>query len=181
MKSHLIRLFLFTVAFWGLPNSSTAQLSRKDSLLQASRRLTVEIPPSVGFVNDFELLFSTAEVDSLTGLIVRLNKELDIQLAVVTLDSTYINANDFDAYSLILANEWGVGDAKKDNVILIAVSKSLRKMRINNGNGIERILSDKETAEIIQNAIIPNFKLGNYFEGTTVGIEQIKERILMNK
>jgi uncharacterized protein len=181
MKSHLIRLFLFTLAFSGFPNSSTAQLSQKDSLLQASRKLTVEIPSIVGFVNDFELLFSTAKIDSLTKLIVQLNKELDIQIAVVTLDSTYINPNDFDAYSLIIANEWGVGDAKKDNGILIAVSKSLRKIRINNGNGIERILSDKETTEIIQNAIIPYYKLGNYFEGTIVGIEEIKLRILKNR
>jgi uncharacterized protein len=181
MKSLLIRLFLFTAAVLGCSNSSTAQLSKRDSLLQASRGLTFEVPSAVGFVNDFEQLFSAAEVDSLTRLIDRLNKELDIQLAVVTLDSTYINANDFDAFSLILAKEWGVGEAKKDNGILIAVSKSLRKMRINNGYGIERILSDEETAEIVNKQFIPNFKTGDFFKGTTYGIEEIKLKILKNK
>ena len=180
-KSLFIRLFLFTVSVFGLSNSSTAQLSSKDSLLQASRKLTVEIPSAVGFVNDFEQLFSANEIDSLTRLIVRLNTELDIQLAIVTLDSTYTNANDFDAFSLILAKEWGVGEAKKDNGILIAVSKSLRKMRINNGYGIERFLSDQETAEIVNRQCIPNFKIDDFFKGTTAGIEEIKVKILKNK
>jgi uncharacterized protein len=180
-KSLFIRLILFTVSVFGLSNSSTAQLSSKDSLLQASRKLTVEIPSAVGFVNDFEQLFSATEIDSLTRLIVRLNTELDIQLAIVTLDSTYTNANDFDAFSLILAKEWGVGEAKKDNGILIAVSKSLRKMRINNGYGIERFLSDQETAEIVNRHCIPNFKTDDFFKGTTAGIEEIKVKILKNK
>lgn len=181
MKTHFIRSILITIAVFGLLGSSIAQQSKRDSLLQASRGLTVEIPSYIGFVNDFEQLFSAAEIDSLTRLVVRLNKELDIQLAIVTLDSTYTNANDFDAFSLILAKEWGVGEAKKDNGILIAISKSFRKMRINNGYGIVRILSDEETSEIIQNVIIPHFKLGNYFEGTIAGIEEIKLRILKNK
>lgn len=180
-KSLFIRLILFTVSVFGLLNSSTAQLSRRDSILQASRGLTVEIPSQIGFVNDFEQLFSAVEMDSLTRLIVRLNKELDIQLAIVTIDSIYTNAHEFDAFSLILANEWGVGDAKKDNGILIAISRSFRKIRINNGYGIEPILSDQETAEIIQNVIIPHFKLGNYFEGTVAGINQIMVIMHLNK
>lgn len=181
MKSNLIRLFLFTLAFSGLPNCSAAQLSLKDSLLQASQGLTIEIPSAAGIVNDFEQIFNETEIDSITRLIVRIQNELDVHIAIVTLDSSYTNANDFDAFSLTLANEWGVGDAKKDNGILIAISKSLRKMRINNGYGIERILSDQETAEIIQSVIIPHFKLGNFFEGTSKGIEQIKLLILEKK
>ena len=177
MKSRIIHLFLWTFAVVGIQNSSTAQTSYKDSLLQASRSLAVEIPSSVGFVNDFEQLFSAAEIDSLTRLIVRLNKELDIQLAVVTLDYTYTNETDFDAYSLTLANAWGVGDSKKDNGILIAISKSIRKIRINNGYGIERNLSDTETAEVVNQQFIPNFRTGDFFKATTEGISALGKLI----
>lgn len=177
MKSRIIYLFLWTVAVFGIQNSSTAQTSFKDSLLQASRSLVVEIPSSVGLVNDFEQLFSSAEIDSLTRLIVRLNKELDIQLAVVTLDYTYTNESDFDAFSLILANAWGVGDSKKDNGILIAISKSIRKIRINNGYGIEQLISDEDTAAVIQTVCIPNFKSGDFFKATTEGISALGKLI----
>jgi uncharacterized protein len=54
-------------------------------------------------------------------------------------------------------------------------------MRINNGYGIERILSDEETAEIVNKQFIPNFKTGDFFKGTTYGIEEIKLKILKNK
>lgn len=181
MKPKIVLGLLWSVAIFGIHNSAFAQLSQKDSLLQISRNLPGEIPSPRGLVNDFEQVFSELEIDSLSRLIFQLNKELNIQLAVVTLDSTYTNAKDFDAFSLALANKWGIGESKKNNGILIAISKSFRKIRIHNGFGIERILSDAETAEIVNQQLIPNFKTGNFFKGTVEGIEKIKVRIIEHK
>jgi uncharacterized protein len=158
-----------------------SQSLQRDSLLDRSQSIQAQLPKPIGLVNDFEQLFSIAEIDSLNKLLLQYNRMLDIQISVVSLNEDYTSAEDFDAYTLKLANHWGVGDSKKNNGILFCLSRSLRMIRIHNGYGIESILSNEETAEIIQNVIIPHFKLGNYFEGTIAGINQIMVIMHLNK
>lgn len=43
-------------------------------------------------------------------------------------------------------------------------------MRIQNGFGIEEVLSDAETKSIIDSSFIPEFKKGKYFKGTFEGV-----------
>ncbi len=150
-----------------------SQFLQRDSLLNRSLTIQAQLPKPIGLVNDFEQLFSIAEIDSLNKLLLQYNRMLDIQISVVSLNEDYTSVEDFDAYTLKLANHWGLGDSKKNNGILFCLSRSLRMIRIHNGYGIERILSDEETAEIIQNVIIPHLKLGNYFEGTAEGISAL--------
>jgi len=81
----------------------------------------------------------------------------------------------FEDLSLHIAKTWGVGKKYKDNGILIAISKGYRQIRIQNGNGIEKIITDDETKEIIDKYFIPDFKKGKYYDGTLKGlIELIK-------
>lgn len=61
----------------------------------------------------------------------------------------------------------------KDNGVLIAISKGYRQIRIQNGNGIEKIITDNETKEIIDNFFIPDFKKGNYYDGTLKGLVEL--------
>lgn len=43
-------------------------------------------------------------------------------------------------------------------------------MRIQNGYGIEKILNDGETKQIIDTAFIPSFQDAKYFDGTYNGL-----------
>ena len=63
-----------------------------------------------------------------------------------------------------------VGKKVENNGILIGIRKSLRKIRISNGNGIEKKITDGETKKIIDSIIIPEFKKGKYFDGTLQGM-----------
>lgn len=61
----------------------------------------------------------------------------------------------------------------KNKRFLIAISKGYRRIRIENGNGTEKIITDKDTSEIIENYLIPEFRKGNYYDGTLKGLNQL--------
>ena len=135
----------------------------------------VSVPSPPGWVNDFERLFIGEEIQVLDSIIRAYKSQTSIEIAIVTLDTSFTSAEEFDDYTLKIANSWGVGELKRDNGILIAISKSHRKMRIHNGYGIEKLISDPETKEIIDRYFIPAFKKGDYYSGTLKGIKKLIE------
>lgn len=96
---------------------------------------------------------------------------------VLTIDSTRTNHKDFDEFTLLIANTWKVGKEDKKNGIFITISADLRRMRVHNGYGIEKLLSDQETKTIVDSVFIPMYKEGKYFEGTKKGIIAIMDAI----
>jgi uncharacterized protein len=106
----------------------------------------------------------------LNQIITDFEKETTVEIAIVTIDTFKVSKDKFEDLSLHIARTWGVGKKEKSNGILIAISKGYRQIRIQNGDGIALILSDEETAEIIQNQFFPYFKKEDYFEGTQAGI-----------
>lgn len=81
-----------------------SQSLQRDSLLDRSQSIQAQLPKPIGLVNDFEQLFSIAEIDSLNKLLLQFNRMLDIQISVVSLNEDYTSSEDFDAYTLKLAN-----------------------------------------------------------------------------
>lgn len=170
MKKYLIiSLLAFQIGLMGC-----AQINSSEKAIEYAKDTTVIETPKLeplGYVNDFEELHSQVQVQQLDSLIINFEKRKGVQIAIVTLDSNYTDLDNFDDYCLKLANTWGVGQKGLDNGVLIGISKSLRKMRIQNGNGIEKILNDEATSKIIQGYFIPKFKQGKYFEGTFDGLQ----------
>jgi len=134
-------------------------------------------PRPVGYVNDFEKIFSASEVKFLDSIISDFDRRTTNQLSVITIDSSMVRKTDFDNYIVKIHNAWGVGQKGKNNGILIGLSKGYRHMRISNGYGIEKIISDAETKTIIDSVFIPFFKKDLYFEGTLQGLKTIMSRL----
>jgi uncharacterized protein len=131
----------------------------------------------IGWVNDFEKIFTEEENLKLDSILSKFEKKTSNEIAIVTIDSSWITKEKFDSLTLVIANKWGVGKKENNNGILIGISKGLRKIRIQNGKGIVPKLSDKETKLIIDNYFIPEFKNGNYFKGCFAGILEIMRKI----
>lgn len=70
---------------------------------------------------------------------------------------------------------WGIGQAKEDNGILIILAKDDRKIAINTGYGVEHLLTDAMSKRIIENDIIPYFKQDDYYGGLQKGADAIFE------
>lgn len=130
-----------------------------------------------GWVTDYEKLYSKNEIKILNDLINEFEKETSAEIAIVTLDSLRATSDNFDDLSLRFAQKWAIGKSGKDNGILIAISKHYRKIRIQNGNGIEKLISDDETKFIIDNYFIPEFKNENYYSGTLNGILELMKKL----
>jgi len=169
MKNHILILLLlsqfFTVCVQTTPKI-TIPRPKGDVLMRA-------IAQPKGYVTDFEYLFNESQIKELDSLIHDFEKRTTLQIAVVTLNQSYCDKEDFEAYTLQLANTWGVGQKEKDNGILVAISKQFRQMRIHNGKGIENVLSDEETKQIIDKSFIPKFKQDHFFEGTLNGLKAL--------
>ncbi|HMG66593.1 MAG TPA: TPM domain-containing protein [Chitinophagaceae bacterium] len=135
------------------------------------------IPKLIGTVNDFEKIYSPQEIKTLDSIIVDFKKRKTIQISIVTIDTTLTKKENFDSWTLKVMNSWGVGEKNKNNGILIAISRGYRRIRIQNGYGIEKILSNGETKEIIDNDMIPSFKEAKYFEGTLNGLQALIKKL----
>jgi uncharacterized protein len=68
-------------------------------------------------------------------------------------------------YSVQLFNQWKIGQATKNNGILLLVAIDDHKVWITTGYGIEGVLPDALCKRIVENDIVPAFRLGNYYQG----------------
>ncbi len=131
-----------------------AKLEKKQPALQPT-----------GWTNDFEHILTVEQVVYLDSLIGNFENETSVEIAVVTLDTSVVDKTGFEAFVKNLSNEWAVGKKSLHNGIVIGISAGLKKIRIQNGYGIEPKLSDKETKRIIDEIMIPEFRKAGYFEG----------------
>ena len=75
-----------------------------------------------------------------------------------------------------LGRNYKVGEKGVNNGIIILLSKKERKLQILNGCGIEWLISDVQTQEIV-NQMIEFFKKQNYFGGLQEGLTLIEKRV----
>ena len=135
------------------------------------------IPRPVGYVSDFEGLLTVSQRDTLERLIHAFEQRTSIEIAVVTIDTSLTMAANFDVFTLKMMNAWGIGKAETHNGILIGVSKAYRKIRIQNGSGIMKVLTNADTKQIIDEAVLPFFKKGQYYEGILSGVRTLIQRL----
>lgn len=126
----------------------------------------------MGRVNDYGHILSDEQERVLNARLQQHEKATTNQVVIVTLDSLE-PFETIDEYSVNLANYWKVGQADKDNGVLIALWAGLRKIRIQNGFGLEERLTDDETSEIIEKLMAPEFLNEHYFEGLDKGLGAI--------
>lgn len=133
-----------------------------------------KIPPKPEFqtsVYDYANLLSTAEKSQLEEKLIKYSDSTTTQIVAVTIDK--IDGEDIGILTPRWAQEWGIGQAKQDNGILILVAKEERKIWIAPGYGVEDRLVAGINGEIIRNIIIPEFKAGSYYNGLDKGADAI--------
>ena len=128
-------------------------------------------PTAQTSVYDYSNLLSAQEASNLEKKLIRYSDSTSTQIVVAIIDSTegeYINY-----LATNWAQEWGIGDAKKDNGVFILLAKNDRKISISTGYGVEHLLTDKMCSRIIQESIIPFFKKDDYYGGLDAGSTQV--------
>jgi uncharacterized protein len=121
-------------------------------------------PKPIGYVNDFEHIFTKEENQELENIIADFENKTTNEIAIVTTDNIG-DYTDFEKYAFDLSNEWGVGKKGKDNGMTIVFSNKLRKIRINTGTQTGKIVTNEICDKIMNEKIIPEFKKGEFFIG----------------
>lgn len=182
MKQLFFILFLFFSSF---PNDVTAQSVPDYSLyekmsadeLELYRQSVWDSLPAIGWVNDFEGLFTIDEEDSLESLLQHFEKQTTVEISVVTVDSNMVHKDSFNDFSDHLLKTWGIGKLLKKNGIVICISKDYKKLFISTGAGISKYISDSDKNRIVVQNFIPQFNEHKYFTGTLYGVNEIMNRI----
>jgi uncharacterized protein len=91
-----------------------------------------------------------------------------IQLVVATVKS--LQGGDIETYANELFRSWKLGQAQKNNGVLLFVAPAEHKVRIEVGYGLEGTLTDAISSVIISSAIIPHFKNGDFPGGIEGGV-----------
>ncbi len=131
------------------------------------------IPPPVGWVN--EEIFTPEEERRLDSLIQDFENRTTVEIAIITIPKSTIEEGKFEELTLRIAQTWGVGKKETNNGILIGISTGYRRIRIQNGFGIEEQMSNEQTKQILDEIYIPNAKVGDYYTGTFNTIQAIKQ------
>lgn len=100
-----------------------------------------------------------------------LEKATTIQLVVATVPN--LQGYEIDEYGYQLGRAWGIGQKGSSNGALLIVAPNERKVRIEVGYGLEGVLTDALTSQIIRRNIVPSFKAGDMAGGVTGGTDAL--------
>ena len=123
-------------------------------------------------------ILSDATKADLTEKLAALEQKTSRQLVVVTLPS--LQGYEISDYGYQLGRAWGIGQAKLNNGALLIVAPTEHKVRIEVGYGLEPILTDALSEIIIQNAVLPSFRNGDYNGGTEAGVTAIIQQLSLD-
>ena len=126
----------------------------------------LEVPSLTAPVSDLAELLTAEQVDQLNNLLLDYEADTSNHFALLIIPSLEV----LESYSIKVASAWALGEADKDNGLLLLVALAERKLRIEVGYGLEGVLTDAFCGRVIDNTIVPYFKKEQYYEGLTAGL-----------
>jgi uncharacterized protein len=140
-------------------------------LCLASLAFALDFPPLTGRVVDQANIMTSQSRTDLEAKLKELEDKSSIQLLVATVKS--LQGGDVETYANGLFRSWKLGEAKKNNGVLLLIAPAEHKVRIEVGYGLEGTLTDALSSVIISSAIIPRFKAGDFSAGIERGVDGI--------
>jgi uncharacterized protein len=135
----------------------------------AARTATLAVvPPLQGRITDTAHLLSTSEVASLTALLADYERQTRHQIVILTVPTT--GGETIESFSLRVANSWRLGLAGWNDGILVALAAQDHRIRIELGTGMEQYISNATAQTIIDKAMVPAFRMGDFAGGLRAGL-----------
>ncbi|MBN2630679.1 MAG: TPM domain-containing protein [Rhodobacteraceae bacterium] len=132
-------------------------------------------------VSDFADLLPPDSEARVTAALTKGRADTGVHVVLVTMMriADHGGANQrIEDYAKTLFNQWGVGDASRNDGILILVAKTDREMRIALGSGYQ-VISDNAAQRVIDRYFLPAFRDDRYAEGIEAGIQATYDLIAL--
>lgn len=141
----------------------------------ANAQELVAIPALSGHVVDQIHLLSPAEQTQLDQTLTDYAQRTGSQIALLLIASTAPEA--IEQYSIRVAEAWKLGRKNVDDGVILLVAKdnpkSLHRLRIEAGRGVQGSLTDLQSKRILQEVIAPYFQRNDFNGGLTAGVAAI--------
>jgi uncharacterized protein len=137
----------------------------------ATAAWALDFPQLTGRVVDQANVMTAESRSGLDAKLKDLEEKSGIQLVVATVKS--LQGSDIETYANQLFRTWKLGQAQKNNGVLLLVAPAEHKVRIEVGYGLEGTLTDALSSVIISSAVVPRFKANDYAGGIERGVDGI--------
>jgi uncharacterized membrane protein YgcG len=131
----------------------------------------VEYPTATGYVNDFAGVLQPSTKQEIELAAMQLEANTSMELAVVTVKS--VAPLQLKDYAVELFRRWKIGKKGKNNGVLFIVAVQDRRVEIEVGYGLEHVLTDSKCGQLLDRAVVPYFKKGDWNGGISSGAQAI--------
>jgi uncharacterized protein len=131
----------------------------------------LDTPSLTGRIVDLAHLLPDALARTLSEDLAAHERRTGNQVVLLTIPS--LEGEPLETYSHKVATTWRLGQKGTDNGVLILVVPNDRRVRIEVGYGLEGILTDAKSAQIIRHEMVPWFKAGDYPQGIAAGVRAV--------
>lgn len=134
-----------------------------------------EVPELTGPIVQEARAFSPRFVDQMSEQLRDIDEKTGIQITVLVIKS--LDGDDLNDFSIRVADKWKLGKKGDDRGLIILLTLSERRMRIEVGRGLEGDLPDALAKRIIDQVVTPFFAQRQFDQGLNAGIQAILQRI----
>ena len=139
-----------------------------------------EPPPQLTeTVSDFAEVLQQADEIEISDQLSGLRQDPGVEVAVVTIDSpaAYGGPEPLAAFAKALFNAWGIGDARRNDGVLVLLAMEDREMRITLGSGYPPVW-DGRAQRVIDALMLPKLAEGDTAGAIRAGLQGIEDHIL---
>lgn len=133
------------------------------------------VPVLTAAVIDPTGTLTRAQRSALEAKLAAFEREVGSQLVILMVATT--QPEDIAAYAQRVGEAWKIGRREVGDGLLIVVAKDDRKLRIEVAKSLEGAVPDLAAKQVIDRALTPAFRAGDYAGGLNLAIDQLAARI----
>ena len=148
-------------------------------MLAVQAQGVLPVPALTGHVMDSTGTLTAAQQSALEGKLTAFEQSRGAQVVVLMIPSS--QPEDIAAYAQRIGDSWKIGRKNIGDGLLLVVAKNDRKVRIETTKALEGAIPDLAASQIIESAITPRFRQGDFAGGLDAAADQIMARITGEK
>lgn len=133
------------------------------------------IPALSSRIIDSTQTLSAADKQKIEAQLADIDARTGAQVVVLMVPTT--RPETIEAYANRVGQAWKIGDAKEGKGLLFVIAKDDRTMRMEVARGLEGTIPDIAAARIIDNAVVPPLRQGNYAGAIEAALQELDARI----